>query len=435
MGSLKMAYSLLTDELNPISNRKESVEQLKAHLIHTIIFCGEVVVSDNQVLCSPNLFRLVKFDPQIQSLISTGYIKLALRKTSHTLIQPSLQDLHPFFLKAGKIKENEMQSLSERISTYRIWEEQAQKIPFDIVVLEERFTTKFQEMCTDSVLDRAPRLSAQLSQLFQSILEENRQTLGRIHASPIAKFAFENNAWEDYQQALNKFNDIADAIYLSGLPDQIERAPIYSVQQQASLNLMRGSDISIRTTEESIERKYSLGRHQLVAGLNSLGPTEISKIHESAVWIEFREVLSHRTGLIEWRVLSNLWYQLNRKIEDIIIRISPAISREQREAIHKQELLIIRRKGADFATDVGGVIETGLDGIGFLGALNKIYKDVITEQAGVPDDRQTLLDQIEHRFRDTGKVFGRIEAEGSSHPEIGNALVPTVSFSNELVAI
>lgn len=239
---------MLADDNSRFSNDQALRAGFKAHLVFNLALNGRIVFSDNQVICSDNLQKLVAHDPVVHALLEEGFFDLAIRADFNGESGiASLPVVHQAFVDERKIRHAARHY--DETPALALIERHARPIPWRYDAIRTNYTStcerlllrEFRELLGDQDYDwLASAIAAE---------KERDDGLGRkfLQDRLPDDMAHAGIVLDEARRDL--IRRCTEAPYLSNLPSLIGLNPIYADQHRPSFDLMRGARQDVEVTD------------------------------------------------------------------------------------------------------------------------------------------------------------------------------------------
>lgn len=364
-------YTLLADDTQPISIEENLLRSFKAHLVLTLIFNKGVTLSDNQVICSKNLRRLVRRDGVIRKLFEEKQFTLAVRsdRTALTPIKTpkSISSVNKSFYEEGKfdVTDDFYTDLSDidfmdEFSTKRVW---------DYDDIRKNYTENSKKVILQHLGDLLSERDFEVVQEEIHIEEERDAGLGRIFLRDRLYGKILPRLQSRYEGLESLIQLCSDAHYITNLPRTLNLDPIYGSGHSKVFDIIRNTNIEDDLLDEPVVKRKGLDKKHFVEGLINLDVDSIFELQNSGVLEKYRESLQFNTGDDnDMRKLRNAYVVASERIEKEILdnwgnsRPSPALERVQDIQLRAKRKNLIGGAILDIATSLtvslpgGGIV-------------------------------------------------------------------------------
>ena len=423
-------YTLLADDNCAYSKRKKLYDNFRAHIIFNIITNGGITFSDNQVMSSPNLRLLIRQDSVIRELLKQRYITIAVRRVPTEGILPFATTFGAF-LAEGKVPRG-FKKL-ENSPEIAFMERHAERIPWSFDEVRRTFTDNCKKMIFEQLGRRLPE--THLEALREIIAGEELRDgggLGRAFLQNRLPSVLGRYDILPEAEAKTLMRTYTDAIYLSNLPKTMGLNPIYAEEHEESFRLMRGYDYRLEPFGDELDLKPRLDARHFTHGLNQLDIDDISKIQQTDTFRSFQILSATEDPLADFNMMSVVYCELNRVIEDHIIdRFRPLMRGSPAPDPRK----LRRQYGVAFESGATVVMDILSLGLGALmptipGIFSNFVIDAIRSKIDPP---RRHLDGARHDH-DLKRLRDYLAAEGrAGEISFDEKMVRTSSFDKEIM--
>ena len=225
-----LSYLLTMDQENPLSRDYAHRDMMHAHLVYQLLFNQKLVLSDSQLLLSPNLRTLLRDNSFFFSTLNAETLCVMVREVGKE--QRDLVDLHERFITIGKIKKEDYDGHPNGLRAYNdsdILGLLSDKIELDSWNYE------------------------QISMNFQNRIETFIQggpyerTFGHQHAKVIIDNLHE---YEVYRRKQPQFEDTPDEVSILGR--DVFMGPFQSYLAERGITLTDAQDTMIRQGAQAL---------------------------------------------------------------------------------------------------------------------------------------------------------------------------------------
>lgn len=435
---MKNPYTLLADGNLRFSTDESYYKAFKAHLLHVLLFNEHMVLSDNQVVGSSNLRRLVSRDGVIRDLFRQKSFSLAVRSNFDGGDEGDVRDLEEIqrdFLKENKITAE--QTVVGNGSELAFMKNNANIIPWKYWDVRNNYT----KTCRKTLIAQfRPLLSnSDLDRLVEILDEENSRDRG------LGRAFLQSRLYETMRTRLSALPENArsvileatEAPYVSNLPSVLDLTPIYAESHQKSFQILRGTRFEMVDIGEPVDLKASLDYAHYIEGLTRLGVDDIIGIRESRAMRDFwqkqdQEVKDESSTI----ALQHAYLAVNVCIEKKIIEKFPELKistgTPERREIRRTWARI--ESGAAAGLDLFGIalgavgVPTPLMGTG-LSYLFELFK-----KRKIGDEGDAVVDEIAHHQMSNFILSRHLERVGKNQKMlVTEKIFKTDSFDKEII--
>jgi len=308
-------YTLLADENCNFSKAENLLAAFKAHIVFNVLTNGSLTFSDNQIIASPNLRKLIRRDGVIRKLVESGQIDVAVRDPGQGI--NDLREVFEAFRAEGKIPEGYGNLDDSPEITFM--EEHSRKIGWDYGSVRGNFTTDCERIVLEQ--SRIVLSDTNFDFLRDAVREEAEQNngLGRVFLQDHLPGMLEHRGIMTRGEAFRFLTRCTDAVYLSNLPKTIGLNPIYANEHKESFKLLRGGQYELKDYGDDLDLKPRLPAKHFTQGLNMLDMEDIALVHSSDAYRDFARLSASANPVRDFDQLFVVYGELNRVIEDRII--------------------------------------------------------------------------------------------------------------------
>jgi len=425
------SYTLLADDNCAFSKAPALYENFKSHIVFNILTQGSLTFSDNQLMSSLNLRKLLRpsGDGVIKELVRQEQILLAVRAPTPGQPMP-LGEVFEVFHREGKLPPGH--GADDPHNEIDFMEENCLKIPWSYGDVRSFFT----QTCTSLIIAQA---NAHFGPLYGATIQEwlaeeteRDNGLGRKFLQIDLPDKFLRAGICDRDRAASFLRICTDAAYLSNLPQAIGLDPIYATEHSDSFQLLRGGEMAFEPFEDPLDLRPRLSARHFAHGLNQLDVDDIAHIQATDAFREYRALLLSSDPVAAFDPLFVAYGELNRMIEDRIIErfrsLLRASSAPEPRSLQRSRGTWLQH-GLATALDLLSVAQI-VPGLVGMGIASNLVIDAI--RAKVTPDRPHV-DAARHDL-ERHKLAEYLRAHGKAE-EIGfeQSLSTTTSFDRELV--
>jgi hypothetical protein len=342
-------------------------------LFHGLVYEPSLVVSDSYAVNNLNLRRGIRQDHQVQEAIFRGLFRIACREEGDPPARQSLIALRDAALRkypAERWGESDLRYFPReeyaQSEELEFLERHAAFIPFSLAQVGECYTSGVQEFLRTEA--RATDLLGNDAAvvLEELVAEEVRRNNGRLlraffYGQPMrAEFEQRLRTLGGWGQFGQQVEQIADAFYVTALPDLIGASPLYPEKHARAIELQRRRRRNrvVQQARESHQIESRLNPADFVEALALLRAEDISALHQSDEWRRYRQSLE---AMANRREIHAAYQDYRRQIDDTVMsRLGDPMTQPAYLQFESAELLIDSEDGNIGEEFIQHLIDEGL---------------------------------------------------------------------------